>query len=272
MANLAAIKAALLAMETLKEEKKRRNLLCIILAPVMILLIIIALIVHILTSPLSMFAQWLLPDELLVLEDFQADFGYTQSLGVYEEEDDYGQSYEGIFFTDSATTVTYYSQLDSRWADLMYGTSSTIGAAGCGPTSMAIVITTLLGVEHTPMELAQWSVENGYRCEGNGSYHSLIPNAAKEYGLACEGVGKEEVDKIVEALTSGKLVVAIMGEGTFTSNGHFIVLRGITSDGKVLVADPASFSRSEKEWKLSLIIEEARSNASAGGPFWIISL
>ena len=29
-----------------------------------------------------------------------------------------------------------------------------------------------------------------------------------------------------------------MGKGTFTSSGHFIVLRGITEQGNVLIADP----------------------------------
>jgi len=56
----------------------------------------------------------------------------------------------------------------------------------------------------------------------------------------------------------------------FTSSGHFIVLRGVTSDGKILVADPASYSRSEKQWDLSIILSEASKYAAAGGPFWII--
>lgn len=49
-----------------------------------------------------------------------------------------------------------------------------------------------------------------------------------------------------------------------------IVLRGCTSDGKILVADPASYQRSEKAWDLSIILNEASKTAGAGGPFWII--
>ena len=60
-----------------------------------------------------------------------------------------------------------------------------------------------------------------------------------------------------------------MAKGHFTNGGHFIVLRGITSDGEILVADPASIKRSERTWSLSLIINEAREGAGAGGPFWI---
>ena len=74
----------------------------------------------------------------------------------------------------------------------------------------------------------------------------------------------------MDALTDGKLVVALMTKGHFTSSGHFIVLRGCTSGGKILVADPASYQRSEKSWDLAIILNEASKTAGAGGPFWII--
>lgn len=61
-----------------------------------------------------------------------------------------------------------------------------------------------------------------------------------------------------------------MTKGHFTSSGHFIVLRGCTSDGKILVADPSSYKRSEKSWDMSIILNEASKRAGSGGPFWII--
>jgi hypothetical protein len=230
----------------------------------------IAFIVYIITSPLSLLIGWLLPNEVSVIEEFQKDYGYNQNIGIYEQDyiDGSGRSYDGVVFTDGGMEVVYYSQLDERWAGIMYGTSSTIGAAGCGPTSMSIVISTLTGRAHDPIELSRWSVANGHRCEGNGSYHSLIPAAAEGYGLSCEG--NLSAQGIVDALSSGKLIVAIMSKGHFTRGGHFIVLRGVTSDGKILVADPASHQRSQQEWDLSLIMNEAHKAAAAGGPFWAI--
>ena len=65
------------------------------------------------------------------------------------------------------------------------------------------------------------------------------------------------------------LIVAIMSAGHFTSSGHFIVLRGV-KDEKILVADPASRTRSEQGWELSIILNEASKAAGSGGPFWII--
>jgi predicted double-glycine peptidase len=60
-----------------------------------------------------------------------------------------------------------------------------------------------------------------------------------------------------------------MGKGIFTTSGHFLVMRGVTADGKILVADPASKRKSEKDWELQIFLNEARKGAAAGGSFWI---
>lgn len=175
-----------------------------------------------------------------------------------------------VRFTDGATEVVYFNQLDERWANKPYGTDN-IGGYGCGPTSMSIVVSSLTGDIVDPIEMAEWAYKNGGWCSKSGSYHSLIPNAAKAWGLTVEGCTASEPQRILDALSSGKLVVAIMSKGHFTSSGHFMVLRGV-QDGKILVADPASYRRSGKLWDLSIILNEASKGAAAGGPFWIIGL
>ena len=173
-----------------------------------------------------------------------------------------------IRFADGQTPVVYFNQTDERYAGQSYGTDN-IGGYGCGPTSMAIVVSSLTDKTVDPTEMAKWAYEHGYWCAGNGSYHSLIPGAAEAWGLSVEGCGKDDGQKIVDALSNGKLVVAIMTKGHFTNSGHFIVLRGI-KDGKILVADPFSYDRSQMTWDLSIILNEASTYAAAGGPFWII--
>lgn len=173
-----------------------------------------------------------------------------------------------VRFTDGATEVVYFNQLDERWANKPYGTDN-IGGYGCGPTSISIVVSSLTDDVVDPMEMSEWAYENGGWCSKSGSYHSLIPNAAKAWGLAVEGCTASEPQRILDALSVGKLVVAIMTKGHFTSGGHFIVLRGV-QDGKLLVADPASYTRSQQTWDLSIILNEASRAAGAGGPFWII--
>ena len=262
---------AQLAVQAAADKQARKRLLIAVLAPVLFLLLLTAFIVHLLTSPISLFVEWALGDsEITAIESFQQEYGYNQNIGIYDADyiNGSGQSYEGVVFADGGMEVMYYNQLDERWADIMYGTSSTIGQGGCGPTSMAIVISTLTEEAHDPVELARWSVANGHRCEGNGSYHSLIPAAAAAYGLSC---GKNlDAQGIVDALSSGKLVVVIMSKGHFTRGGHFIVLRGVTSGGKILVADPASYGRSEQEWDLSIIMDESNKAAGSGGPYWAV--
>ena len=263
---------AQVAARAATDEESRRRTLILILAPILGLLLLIAFILYLITSPFSMLSQWLVGDEVSIVEDFQKEYGYNQQLGIYEKDyiEGSGQSYEGVVFTDGGREVIYYNQLDERWADTMYGTSGTIGEAGCGPTAMAIVTSTLTGTPHDPVELSEWSVANGHRCEGNGSYHSLMPDGGAHYGLTVTGIGNDP-EKLVEALKEGKLVIAIMSKGHFTSSGHFIVLRGVTEDGKILVADPASVKRSNQEWELGIIVNEASRKAGSGGPFWVFS-
>lgn len=172
-----------------------------------------------------------------------------------------------------AVDVVFYLQTDSRWADLYYGGTDTIKKYACGPTSMSIVISSLTEIKIDPVQMAAWAFQNNYWYPESGSLHSLIPDAAAAFGLQSEGV--ENVpgagDKIIQALKNGKLVVALMGKGQFTQSGHFIVLRGVTEDGKILVADPASEDRTNQSWNIETITGEAKAWAAANGPFWIIS-
>lgn len=216
-------------------------------------------------------------DEIFHLTDEQKELAedYAQNLSLFLGDGMF-QSASGnvipslgsVHFTDGAVEVVYFNQYDERYANEPYGTDH-IGGYGCGPTSMSIVVSSLTGDIVDPIEMAEWSYENGYWCSKSGSYHALIPAAAKAWGLPVEGCTASEPQRIVDALGEGKLVVALMTKGHFTSSGHFIVLRGV-KDEQILVADPASTTRSQKAWDLSIILKEASRSAAAGGPFWII--
>ena len=102
-----------------------------------------------------------------------------------------------IRFSDGATQVVYYNQLDKRYASKPYGTDN-IGTYGCGPTCMAMVVSSLTNETVDPVEMARWAYENGYWGSRSGSYHSLIPGAAKAWGLPVQGCGKTEGQRIVD--------------------------------------------------------------------------
>ena len=150
--------------------------------------------------------------------------------------------------------VNYY-QGDYR--NVSYGFGTTIANAGCGPTSMAMVLTYLTGETVDPPTAASYSLKHGYRWEGQGTAWEYFPAIAKEYGINCNSFGPS-ASKIKSELASGKTMIMSMGPGNFTKGGHYIVLKGITSDGKIIVADPASRDRSAQVWSAELIASQAK--------------
>ena len=73
------------------------------------------------------------------------------------------------------------------------------------------------------------------------------------------------------AASAATLLVALMGPGHFTKGGHFILLRGVTLTGTLLVADPNSVERSLAEWEPQLILDELSSSTNNGAPLWVLS-
>lgn len=165
--------------------------------------------------------------------------------------------------------VTYFNQTEEPWASLPYGTSN-VGAAGCGPTSLAIVISTFTGQNVTPEITKTFAEQNGEYVPNVGTSHSFVKNAATHWGLTCERVGKDRMDYVVESLKDGKLVVEICEAYTITggSSGHFIVLTGVTADGHITIADCASRERTGKLYSVETIKSYGRDLSE--GAFWII--
>lgn len=158
----------------------------------------------------------------------------------------------------------YFNQGDSAWNQNGY----CIAKAGCGPTSMAVVITSLTGKWVTPLDTAIWGYQHGFYSR-EGSAHEMIPAMATAYGLRCQGAGTD-YQAIKKALKAGKPVVCLMGPGYFTRGGHFMVLVAIDNNDCVTVADVGSRTRSAYKYRLADVIAQSK-GASAGGPFWVMS-
>lgn len=176
------------------------------------------------------------------------------------------------FLTGGGIDVVYYNQVDEQWAGKPYG-SDRLGGYGCGPTAMSMVVSSLMENTVDPAEMAKQCAGAGYWCKGSGSYLSIVGGIAEAYGLECRPIPPEELnaDDLMMHLATGDLAVALMTRGHFTSSGHFIVLRGLTLEGQILVADPASRERSLTPWDLSLIVSELSPSRHNGAPLWLIS-
>lgn len=129
--------------------------------------------------------------------------------------------------------IPYYNQGD--YSNIPYGGDS-IASSGCGPTSFAMVGSYLTGTTITPIDAVSWC-GNSYYMPGVGTYWSYFEAAASHFG--CGSVTQtSDPNAVLAALADGHPVISSQRAGLFTSGGHFIVLRGITSGGKVLVNDP----------------------------------
>lgn len=143
------------------------------------------------------------------------------------------------------------------------GKAKSVSTSGCGATSASMVIAYLTGnTTQTPYTLFKWAYDHGYY-SGDGLGHDAVSRLCSNYGVRCSWVANTEKN-ILSALQSGYPVIAHMGPGIFTKNGHYIVLRGVTADGKILVNDPNSSKRTQMAFPLSTIIEQARRANSFG--------
>lgn len=153
------------------------------------------------------------------------------------------------------TDVPYYCQWDNTWAKKSYG-SGNIKSSGCGPTCCAMVVSYYTGKKVTPADIVD-QIGNTYYVSGKGSSWGLFPGVSGMYGIKCTDLGKN-ITSVVEALRNGEIVIASMGPGTFTKGGHFIVLTGVTTDGKITVNDPSHPDFCSKTFETSVFVNEAK--------------
>ncbi len=182
---------------------------------------------------------------------------------------------EGTVYTCMLDTamgpLLYYSQGDSRWKDYLYGGADPISRYGCGPVCAAMVINSFSSTSVTPVEIADWSLANGCYAPQSGSYHNLIPDSISAYGLQIDSVTDRSAENAAFLLRTGHILVALMGRGSLTQNGHFIIISQLCENGNVYIADPASFENCTKEWNLEQLMSELKRSYDSGGPLWAVS-
>jgi hypothetical protein len=157
-----------------------------------------------------------------------------------------------------------YSQYDPTWANKPYGTS-TIALSGCGPSAMAMIITSLTGRSVTPDVTAAYATSQNLYVQNVGSKWDIGKVLAEHWGLKATKIGIDETT-INQVLISGGLVITA-GKGSlpFTTGGHFIAIRGVTTTGKWKIGDSGHNNTSGQEWDPQSIL----SNMSEGSVYAI---
>lgn len=145
-------------------------------------------------------------------------------------------------FSDNNQFV-FYNQCDAPWGPTVTSVGS-ICYNACGPTSTAMVIRNMTGQNITPTDTTNYVTQGGLWNSGGGTSFDTNVQLAAHWGLKGSSLTTaqaQSVDYIRSVLASGGLVM-VAGYGPrpyYGSTAHFILIRAITADGHVLIANPA---------------------------------
>ena len=105
-------------------------------------------------------------EDTLEIEDVEIDEFEIETDAQVEQENiawEGTTTGDGLNLLGTYTGLTYYSQKDSRWSNIMFSSvsdeSQTIGSSGCGPTSAAMVVSSSKGTI-LPTTMAELAVAN----------------------------------------------------------------------------------------------------------------
>lgn len=134
----------------------------------------------------------------------------------------------------------------------------TVEESGCGAACVAMVVGYFEPDDSPePDDVMSLAGELGlYRGDGLG--RDALRLLLDEYGV--EGRWRKmDAQAIENTLRKGYPIVEYVGAGYFTENGHYVVLRGITEDGKLLVADPNSEEKTtQKTYRFATMIQQGK--------------
>ena len=125
----------------------------------------------------------------------------------------------------------YYSQLDSRWSGLTYG-SAKLGPSGCVPASVAMILKGSYGVNVTPVDTANRIYSyGGFNQQYYGSSATDLFKGMRSYGRTISNINS--LSELNNYLAQGYPVIMFVNVGI----GHAVVAHGY-SGGKTVVYDP----------------------------------
>lgn len=162
-----------------------------------------------------------------------------------------------------------YLQTDPRWGKLDYsaaGETTTIGASGCGPTAMAMVLATWCDKSVTPKSECAWALAHGFKAAHQGTYYGYFEAAGRRFGLTVQRLNYTTLYKNSQspchtqaraALDAGDLVIACMGPGNWTRSGHYVLVYGVQGD-TICINDPASTKTSRTQGSYRLFRQQVK--------------
>ena len=139
--------------------------------------------------------------------------------------------------------VPHYHQ--SEYPDIRYG-NGTIATSGSSVAALAMVAPYMTDHVYTPADVADYAVQYG------GSHYKRLEKVSDLMQIPWKRA--LNVNEALKAVREGKIAIALMGSrSVFPGGNHFIVLTGVTEDGKIWVLDPDD--RDYSAWGVGELLE-----------------
>lgn len=160
---------------------------------------------------------------------------------------------------------TLFNQCSAPWGGLSVPSpDGTACQVACGPASMAMIIVNMTGKNITPTDTINYVTQTNKWYGTGGTTMQANQAIAVNWGLKADVVPASiSVDEIKAIISKGGMVM-MAGLGTtpyLSFVNHYVVIRGITTDGKFRVADPNGHSG---DYDINTMMADIR-NAGIGG-------
>lgn len=162
---------------------------------------------------------------------------------------------------DGEAAMKMFNQCDPSWGEIRTPLGIRACNVSCGPTSVAMAVNALIGKPVNPGDVIQFTNNNRMWLPGdNGTSFKGVIDMGKNFGInGYQLQNYKDINAYKEVLQNGGMVL-VAGSGPVpfvpAPAAHFVLIRGITADGKFLVADPypKTSDTNTKSWDANQII------------------
>lgn len=144
-------------------------------------------------------------------------------------------------------SYTYYSQCSGPYDTLPLPNGCTVCEAGCGPTSVAMILSSYIDKSMTPPKTIEAMSKAGVRIGCYGSYISEIYSYLRNRGdlkvsdfiiPSEKGLTAKDVSRDLQGYTKSGWTVFVLANFKTDGGGHYFWVTDISDNGDILAYDP----------------------------------